>query len=44
MMQETLPRSVLSEFNLISLKHAIHSVHFPHDAEELRQGAAQACF
>lgn len=44
MMQETLPHSVLSEFNLISLKHAIHSVHFPHDAEELRQGAAQACF
>lgn len=44
MMQETLPRSVLSEFNLISLKHAIHSVHFPHDAEELRQARRRLAF
>ena len=44
MMQETLPHSVLSEFNLISLKHAIHSVHFPHDAEELRQARRRLAF
>ena len=44
MQQETLPRSVLSEFNLISLKHAIHSVHFPHDAEELRQARRRLAF